>query len=257
MTKHKPYSRREFTRLFRAWLRRNRLKVAVLTLGVAALLTVETVVLVVLPQPTALSWWFLGAVQVAVVGILAHFMHMAFLAGEGRAMSHLRGSWGEENTRSELQRAKRKRLIWGWVDSIDLSYGDIDHLVVTRRGGLVVIDSKWRNQAGDAQDMARSAHRMRVRAEGIARSVLTKEGGARHRARANTAPVTPVVVIWGAAQESLPPNTHVDGIDFVRGGQLLAWLAAREADAVTGMAARDLVQRLERFRADAWSASGN
>ncbi len=83
---------------------------------------------------------------------------------------------------------------------------------------------------------------MRVRAEGIARSVLTKEGGARHRARANTAPVTPVVVIWGAAQESLPPNTHVDGIDFVRGGRCCV-ARAREADAVTGMAARDLGNR--------------
>ena len=98
-----------------------------------------------------------------------HALQSAFLASDGEAIWHLRGAWGEENTRSELQRARRKRLIWGWVDSISLRAGDLDHLVVTRHGGLVAVDSKWRNRASDTVDMARAADKARLRAEALAR----------------------------------------------------------------------------------------
>ena len=53
---------------------------------------------------------------------------------------------------------------------INFQGGDLDHLVVTRRGGLVAIDSNWRNQASDTIDMAQAARRVR-RAEGLAQSL--------------------------------------------------------------------------------------
>ncbi|WP_166389739.1 nuclease-related domain-containing protein [Nocardioides ochotonae] len=102
---------------------------------------------------------------------------MAFLAHDAEAIWHVRGAWGEDNTRDELQRAKRKRLVWAWVDSVTLQAGDIDHLVVTRNGGLVAIDSKWRSKINDAADMARAAQKVRLRAEGLTRDLLKGDAG--------------------------------------------------------------------------------
>ena len=129
-------------------------------------------------------------------------------------------------------------MIWGWVDSINLQAGDLDHLVVTRRGGLVAIDSKWRNQANDAIDMAQAARRVRTRAEGLTQSLLKAERGARHRARANPLRVVPVVVLWGAAQHEVPDQARVEGIDFVAGRRLLVWLGTERRAGGQGRGSR-------------------
>ena len=105
------------------------------------------------------TWWLLGVMQATVVAAYLSMLYSGFLAFDGEAIWHVRGAWGEDNTRSELQRARRKRLVWGWVDSVSLQHGDIDHLVVTREGGLVAIDSKWRNRIHDTEDMARAAQK--------------------------------------------------------------------------------------------------
>ncbi len=255
MTKYKPYSRREFQRRLSVWLQRNLRLVAALTLGLIGLLAVVTVLLVVVATPTAFTWWLLGVFQAGMIGGLLHLLHAAFLANDGEAIWHLRGSWGEDNTRSELQRAKRKGLIWGWVDSITLKSGDIDHLVVTRRGGLVVIDTKWRNNANDTFDMAQAGRKAKLRAEGVAHSIVTRETRARHRSRNNPLAVTPVVVVWGAAQHTLPENAHKNGIDFIAGQHLTRWLKRLDTETVTKAAADDIIDRLEAFRADAWDGA--
>ncbi|MDP9443033.1 MAG: hypothetical protein M3P83_01245 [Actinomycetota bacterium] len=95
---------------------------------------------------------------------------------------------------------------------------------MTRNGGLVAIDSKWRNQASDTIDMARAAKNARVRAEALAHSLLTGNRGARHRAKTSPVRVTPVVVLWGAAQHGVPDGARVDEIEFVAGRRLLDWL---------------------------------
>jgi hypothetical protein len=217
VTKYKPYSRREFRRRFVSWVRRNIQLVAGLTAGLLLILAFETFVLVGVGTSGPVSWWLLGAVQAGMVALYLHLLHNAFLANDREAIGHLRGAWGEDNTRSELQVAKRKRLIWGWVDSITLQSGDIDHLVITRRGGLVAIDTKWRTEAHDVLDMARAAHRVKSRAEALARTLLTRERGARHRSKNNPLSVTPVVVLWGAAQHTIPEDARCDGIDFIPG----------------------------------------
>jgi hypothetical protein len=168
-------------------------------------------------------------------------------------------SWrlGEDNTRGELQRAKRRRLIWGWVDSINLQAGDLDHLVVTRRGGIVVLDSKWRNRVTqhDIAEMARSGHKARMRADGLTRTLLKSERAARHRAKLPTLAVTPVVVVWGAAQSTVPDQTVVDGVRFVAGRQLVALLRQFDGNEVSKAAAKDALERLEDFRATAWQVA--
>jgi type II secretory pathway component PulM len=64
-----------------------------------------------------------------------------------------------------------------------------------------------------------------------------------------------VVVLWGAARQTLPEGAHKEGIDFVPGRQLVHWLKSLETDLVTKVAAADLIKRLEGFRAEAWDNS--
>ena len=252
MTKYRPYSRRVFQRRFAHWAKQNVKIVLALTAGVVGLVAVVTFGLTVLLPTTALTWWLLGVFQATMMAIYIHFLHAGFLAHDGEAIRHLRGAWGEENTRSELQRAKRKQVIWGWVDSISLQAGDLDHLVVTRQGGLVAVDSKWRNQASDTTDMARAARKARLRAEALAKTLLKGERGARHRANINSLRVTPVVVLWGAAQHGVPDGARVDDIEFVAGRHLLEWLRKLEGQTVNEVAAADVVKRLEGYRAATW-----
>jgi hypothetical protein len=127
-------------------------------------------------------WYALGVLQAAIVGGFLYMMNMSFLASDPEAMKHVRGSWGEENTRDELLRAQRKKLIWGWVDSITLERGDLDQLVVTRGGGVVAIDSKWRNDIMDHAAIVEAARRVQLRSEGVVPSLLQSERGS-HRAR--------------------------------------------------------------------------
>jgi len=261
VVKYQPYSRRELRAGFKTWLARNRMLVALILAGAALLLVVETVVIVALFPDGALKGYVLGVTHSVVVAAVLYALHLSFLAHDREAILHLRGAWGEGNTRSELERARRKRLIWGWVDSVALENGDIDHLVVTRAGGLVAIDSKWRNQSGpaDQEAMARAAHKARLRAEGIVRTLLTRERGA-HRARSSALSVTPLLVLWGAAQHSVPDGTTLDGIEVIGGRRLLTWLRHLDGDDVEEAAARDLLARVEAFRASAWdpgSATGS
>jgi hypothetical protein len=194
----------------------------------------------------------LGAVHVGLLAAAAHLLQSAFLAHDREAIWHVRGAWGEENTRSELQRAKRRRVIWGWVDSISLQIGDLDHVVVTRHGGLIVLDSKWRNEvtSHDAAEMARAANRAKSRAEGVARSVLRSQGAG----RATTVPapkVIPAVVVWGAAQRTVPDGTVINDVAFVPGRKLLRWLRDLDGEVITKHDADRLLGRLQRFRASA------
>lgn len=254
MTKFRPYSSREFRRRFVDWARRNLKTVAVLTTGTLGLLIGLTILLAALMPDSAFKWYVLGLLHAGVVAAYLYLLQSAFLAHDREAIWHLRGAWGEDNTRNELQRAKRKRLIWGWVDSITLQSGDLDHLVVTRQGGLVAIDSKWRNQhtADDALDMARAASKARLRAEGLAQTLLLSQRGARHRGRINPVTVRPVVVLWGAAHHDAPDGAEIDGIEFVSGRRLVAWLAQLNGNPVTKDAAAELLTRLTDYRTTAW-----
>ncbi len=254
MTKYRPYSRDKLRRLRWAWVKRNLKRFVLVTAAYLGLLAAASVVLLMLGTRTAITWYFLGAIHAGMVVAYLHLFDAAFIAHDREAIFQVRGAWGEENTSSELTRAKRRRVIWDWVDSISLEVGDIDHLVITRRGGLVAIDSKWRNQLdpSDTFDMARAGKKVRQRAEGLAQTLLRNEAGARHRSRTNPLPVTPVVVVWGALQHEIPDGATVDGIDFVPGRSLLRWLRQLDGQTVDRGAGREILERLDAFRAGAW-----
>lgn len=64
-----------------------------------------------------------------------------FMAHTG-AIWQFAGFVGEDNTRDELKKAVARRYIWGWVDNIEVSDGDIDHLIIAP-AGVFAVDSKW------------------------------------------------------------------------------------------------------------------
>lgn len=247
--KHRPHSRRVLGDRFDSWQARNRRK-----LLIAASVAIVTLVLTSAPFLVGgvdwpALWYVVGAVHAAIVGGLVWMMNASFLAHDQEAIRHVRGAWGEENTSETLKQAQRKKLIWGWVDTLDLQRGDIDHLVVTRSGGVVAIDSKWRNEIHDHAAILDGARRMKTRSEGILRTHLAASRGS-HRARGIATRVTPLVVIWGAAQSELPDVVEVEGLEVVSGSDLLAWLRSRSGDPVSRDAGDDLLKRLERYRDD-------
>ncbi|WGL52563.1 hypothetical protein P5P86_01770 [Nocardioides sp. BP30] len=65
----------------------------------------------------------------------------------------------------------------------------------------------------------------------------------------------PVVVIWGPAQHKVPDDFKVDGIEFVGGRRLLAWLQNLSGERVDKLAAKDALERLKTFRSHSWAAS--
>lgn len=207
----KPFSRRDFRERLRRWLRRNIRLVALLTVALAAVLAVFTALILILAPNNSFRAWCLGAFHASAVATYLHLLHTAFLAHEPAAVWQLRGAWGEDNTRSVLQRARRKGIVWGWIDSIDLRRGDIDHLVVTRHGGLVAIDSKWRARVDDPTELARAARRVQLRSEALVRDMLKGDTRGSRRTGDNPLKVPTVVVLWGLRKTSFPTTYRSRG----------------------------------------------
>lgn len=255
MARFNPYPRRAYNDLFKAWARRNTKLLGLATAMTLVLLAFETALILTFVRQHDFRWWILGVLQTAVIAVALHLLNAAFLAHEREAIWQLRGAWGEEATRDGLRRAKRRRLIWGWVDSITLQAGDLDHLVLTRNGGFVAIDSKWRSDGTDSVEMARSAARAKLRAEAVTRTLLVAVPGG-HRAKVHTAAVRSVVVVWGPAQHTVPEGFEVNGIEFIPGRRLIGWLKSLSGEPVDRPAAKDALERLRNFRSQAWDLRG-
>ncbi|MFL6108977.1 MAG: hypothetical protein ACJ72L_18610 [Marmoricola sp.] len=217
------------------------------------IIAVEAVLLLAVGHPGPFQWFFLGAISVLLVGALVAGLGIGFLVSDPIAIHQIRGAWGEENTRGELRRARRRGHIWGWVDSVTLAVGDIDHLVVTRHGGLVAIDSKWRSRVNAAgrDSMIEDAGASRRRAEGVVRTVLSRERSGR-RADGTSLRVRPAVALWGSSQSSLPDAVRLEDVEFVRGRDLVQWLATLEGDAVDQGPAEELLASLKKYRSATW-----
>jgi hypothetical protein len=252
MASVRTYSGRNLRSRWKGFVGTNiRLILLVVIFEIAALGSV-TSILIKAYGTTPLVTYILGLLHATICVMLYFALRTSFWANDQDAIYQMRGDLGETNTRGELRRAKRRRLIWGWVDSIAVSGGDIDHLVVTRRGGVVAIDSKWRSRS-HRDDIARSAVAAE-KAAGRARSVLRhlgyfkREHSARRRAAANDLTVTPLVSLWGAIRNDVPAAARVDNVDFIAGPDLLSWLRQHRSDDVSRKAAKRLLRELEAFR---------
>jgi hypothetical protein len=256
MSTVKSYPSVELSRLRREWLRRNR--GPVLLVGAFFVAAVGASTWWGFTFSNSGAWYVVGLLHAGVAATFLHLLNSAILAHEPRAVFQLRGAWGEDNTRSELQSARQRRLIWGWVDSITFRSGDLDHVVVTREGGVVVLDSKFRTDVTQTSivEMTKSARRARTRAEGIARTVLGSDRSGRRRASATSVTVTPCIVVWGPASRDVPDGHVVDGVHFVSGRKLKQWLAQLPPSSVSREAADDLLERLAAWRERARASEG-
>jgi hypothetical protein len=251
MSRVKGYPQTQLRGQFVAFMRTNARLLAAVAVFEILIIGSVTVFIWKMSQHNMLTGYVLGALHVATVALVYYALRMVFFANEGSAIHQLRGSLGESNTRDELRRARRRRIIWGWVDSIAVQGGDVDHLVITRKGGLVAIDSKWRSQTNwDVRASAEAADRARRRASLILRHLkyLARDHDARHRLDAISVTVEPLVVVWGAAQRDVPHGVKIHEATFVGGGSLLDWLRALEGNRIDKQAAAQLKSDLEEFR---------
>jgi hypothetical protein len=108
MSKSHPYSRLEFRRRLGVLVRRNLKLVAGLTIGFLASVALIVGLLLARVPASAFRWWLLGALPTAMVAAYLHLLYRGFLAHGADGLRQVRGAWGEDKTRSELQRAKRK-----------------------------------------------------------------------------------------------------------------------------------------------------
>jgi hypothetical protein len=64
-----------------------------------------------------------------------------------------------------------------------------------------------------------------------------------------------VVVLWGAAKQTMPDDAVIAGVRFVSGRQLLTWLGGLDGEVVPKDAALDALKRLKKYRETAWQNS--
>ena len=226
-----PYSRRTYRRILRRWLLANWLP---LVLGTAIFAVSGAV------MPLFVGGYVLGLLHGMLLGLLVLAITTTFLV-HTNSTGQLAGAWGEEFTREELAKARRRQLIWGWVDSIERNGADIDHLVVMRSGTVVAIDSKWRRNADDearVQADAEAAKRSARRAAAVLGEVESSKS------------VQALVVVWGGARAHLH-GRRVAGIDFVDGKKLRRWLRDHQAEPCDRPTAGTLLRELEAYRQSA------
>lgn len=232
MRRPRSYAERRLREALWRFLRRNVLFLAVFV-GILAVAVVVVAFLVdgyvrgLLHGITATTAWLL--------------VWQLFLVHGGH-MYRLSGVWGEDNTRDVLRSAKRRGLIYGWIDNLEIEGGDVDHLVVAPFG-LVAIDSKCHTGAYDEISVERDCSRA-LAATRRASLILRSEG---HRVDVAT-----VVAIWGAQQQDIPETGEQRrGVTLLRGRRLKQWLRSRRADTslFSPADADGLLAQLRAFRA--------
>ncbi len=183
-----------------------------------------------------LSGYLLGLAQGFFVSLLATGLLCAFHASTG-SIWQMAGAWGEDSTTDELRKAKRRGLIWGFVNGVATSTGDVDHVVVTKRGGVVAVDSKYHAHLSsdtvqrDLVSAATSARRARLIMLSFGRRL----------------DIEPVAVVWGGAQHLLGPNHKCLG-NVVGGRELVPWLRSLEGAQIDKATAKQILAELEDHR---------
>lgn len=242
----KSYPRAQLRAELWAWSRRRRRGLLFL-LGLWAVVAVGFVALAVRLDRPAITVTYTAVVvglAVAYVGLAL----LSFLVSHPQAMHLLRGSWGEDLTRDELTRLRRRKVSWGHVDSLAVDGGDVDHLVVLRRGGIVAIDSKWRSAWSEqiCADVVARAVRSARRARGLVATQISTSTG-RHRGPVDRGEVAALAVVWGPAQDEIEDDLCVDGVHVVPGRHLRSWLAARRDDTLPKEVGTGLVEALKEW----------
>lgn len=155
----------------------------------------------------------------------------------GVAASRVLRPKSEQGIADLLRCAKQEHQVWGWVDDVEVQGGTVDHLVVTRDGGVVAIDSRWSSEELTPELLAEDAHRALLIARGAA-SVLPSHD----RAPA----VRPLLVYWGDIQSEVKKLAarNLEGVEFLAGRELRAWLRKQNGRPLDRAEARAILKGL-------------
>lgn len=134
MSKPASFPRQQLAVEFRAFLRRRRRHVLSLVAIEVGLTTLLSVVLLVFWNRGPVLWYVLGGLHMLLICAVPAAIAIAFLTNSRTAIWNLRGAMGESNTSEVLKAARKQQVVWGYIESVAVTGGDIDHLVVTRRG---------------------------------------------------------------------------------------------------------------------------
>jgi hypothetical protein len=229
VAKSRSYNERKLRAAWRTFLADNAKVLALLALASTGLALVASV---------GLRGYVLGALQGALAASYAWAVHTIFIA-TGNS-SRMYGQWGEQNTRDKLKSARRRGVIYGFVDNVEIQGGDVDHLVLAA-GGAFALDSKWHGRTITGETLERDRERALAAAR-RARSILLSERVVMD--------VIPVIVLWGGQQGNVPAGAIVrGGVHIVSGNHLRAWLSAYPQDAALRRAeARDILAKLRDFQ---------
>lgn len=223
------YARRAYRRTLRRFLVRNRYGLLTLTAGYALIMVVLGLV-----QDAYVLGLAQGAFTVAFVAMVL----IGFMAATG-SMWQMTGAWGEDNTRDVLRWAKRRGLVFGWVDNVEVEGGDVDHLVATS-SGWIALDSKWHSVTLDGRVVARDAERT-IKAARRAALIL--------RSLNHPAPVRPVAILWGGSRDEIPDKHRVaHDVEFVSGSYFKQWLRELPSGGSDKAAAEAVLRELRAFR---------
>jgi hypothetical protein len=171
-----------------------------------------------------------GLVAAAVVGVAASWVLSWVLAPKD-----------EQGTADLLRATRRERRVWGWVDDVELQGGEVGHLVVTREGGVVSIDSRRSSEELTPELLAADAQRALQAA---------RRASSRLQTRNVTAAVRPLLVYWGSIQGDVRKLTvrNLEGVEFLAGRELRAWLRKQNGRPVERADARRILKALRTLK---------
>jgi hypothetical protein len=159
----------------------------------------------------------------------------------GVAASMVRGPKGEQGIADLLRSARKEHQVWGWVDDVEVQGDRVDHLVVTREGGVVAIDSCWSSDELTPELLAADAHRALLAARRAAQVLVTRD---------RVPAVRPLLVYWGSIQADVKklPVRNLEGVELLAGRELRAWLRRQNGRPVERGDARAILKGLRGHR---------
>lgn len=186
------------------------------------------------------SYWLDGYLLGLIHGLVA-------AAVVGVAASWVLAPKDEKGTADLLRSARREHQVWGWVDDVELQGGDVDHLVVTREGGVVAIDSRWGSEELTPELLAADAQRALL---------ATRRASSRLQTRNVTAAVRPLLVYWGSIQGDVKKLSvrNLEGVEFLAGRELRAWLRKQNGRPVERAEAHRILKALRTLKRQGTSA---
>ena len=193
-----------------------------------------------------------------VHAVVRHRLHLDAQRGHPgqrrTAIRHLRGAWGEENTRSELSAARGAASSGaGWTASLSRWRPRPRRCDTQRRGGRHRLQVANHADTGDVAIWPLSADKVQRRAEALAAQVLRAERGP-SRLRAGSAGHTRRR-LCGDPSKSTGHRLGTGARHRLRGrSHLRRWLRDLDGDPVAKGAGAELVKRLQEFRAGVTSS---